>query len=796
MAVRQSSMFKFIQRSERPTSHHTDVTEEFTARCDSGLPPAKAVTLTDIANYASFDARCRLTSDQRFQMLTNRYTPPPNFQFPGTADKRGSQRRFQPSWLQRYSWLQYSVQADGGFCVPCMLFGVGRDGVDLGVLVSKPLTNFKKALEELKAHDIRNTHVEAVTRTDHFMKVMQGQREPVHHQINAALADRVAANRQRLVPIVKTVLLCGRQNFALRSPHDSAKQTKADPGINHGNFRALLEFRIDAGDSHLKDHLSTAPANATYTSARIQNELINIIGDLIREQIIDRVTDSRFYSVIADEVTDSANKEQLSLVLRYLNPETGKIAEDLVDFAECDMGITGQAVAEKILHLLQKFNLDPTLLRGQGYDGASNMAGKTRGAAAIITAQYPLALYVHCASHQLNLAVVKSAEVTSVRNMMGTSKKLHDFFYVHPKRQQQIESAIEESQPESRQRKVKDLSRTRWIARLEALETLCTLYPSLVLCMETIQDESHRWSTDSLTDARSLLLAITCPEFIASLVITQRVLSYTTGITRSLQAQSRDIIEAVDHIDTLRNTLQSVRDNVDEHHRNWIRDVDKMCSEVGSELSIPRRCSKQRHRDNTPAQTASDYYKRVITIPLLDHVLSELNSRFATHQVKAMQGLCLVPAALVTLTPDEAQAKVASLVNIYKDDLPSPGSMQSEAHCWQVKWRTELDAAGPDNLPKTPSAALAHANKHLFPNIRTLLSILCVLPVTTCSSERNSTLKLVKNRLRSTMGNERLTSLILMSVHRDIAVDPEKVISEFARRNARKMELLNILTEC
>ena len=157
MAVRQSSMFKFIQRSERPTSHHTDVTEEFTARCDSGLPPAKAVTLTDIANYASFDARCRLTSDQRFQMLTNRYTPPPNFQFPGTADKRGSQRRFQPSWLQRYSWLQYSVQADGGFCVPCMLFGVGRDGVDLGVLVSKPLTNFKKALEELKAHDIRNT---------------------------------------------------------------------------------------------------------------------------------------------------------------------------------------------------------------------------------------------------------------------------------------------------------------------------------------------------------------------------------------------------------------------------------------------------------------------------------------------------------------------------------------------------------------------------------------------------------------------------------------------------------------
>ncbi len=130
------------------------------------------------------------------------------------------------------------------------------------------------------------------------------------------------------------------------------------------------------------------------------------------------------------------------------------------------MGITGQAVAENILHLLQKFNLDPRLLHWQGYDGAGNMAVKTWGAAAIITAQYPLALYVHCASHQLNLVVVRSAEVTSIRNMMGTSKKLHDFFQAYPKHQQQIESAIEITHRESRQRKIKDLSRTRWVQRL------------------------------------------------------------------------------------------------------------------------------------------------------------------------------------------------------------------------------------------------------------------------------------------------------------------------------------------
>ena len=55
-------------------------------------------------------------------------------------------------------------------------------------------------------------------------------------------------------------------------------------------------------------------------------------------------------------------------------------------------------------------NLDPSKMRGQAYDGASNMSGKIRGAAARIQSQYPLAFYTHCVSHCLNLAVVASFE--------------------------------------------------------------------------------------------------------------------------------------------------------------------------------------------------------------------------------------------------------------------------------------------------------------------------------------------------------------------------------------------------
>ena len=58
---------------------------------------------------------------------------------------------------------------------------------------------------------------------------------------------------------------------------------------NSGNFLELLQFRVSCGDNELLDHLSTAKKNATYVSPRIQNELIEIIGDNIRDSIVNEI---------------------------------------------------------------------------------------------------------------------------------------------------------------------------------------------------------------------------------------------------------------------------------------------------------------------------------------------------------------------------------------------------------------------------------------------------------------------------------------------------------------------------
>lgn len=73
---------------------------------------------------------------------------------------------------------------------------------------------------------------------------------------------------------------------------------------------------------------------------------------------MDNVRRAGFFSEVADKITDSSNKGQLALGLHYAHPDSRHIHEDLVDFVECDSGVTGQAVAGKIIKFLKGVDLE------------------------------------------------------------------------------------------------------------------------------------------------------------------------------------------------------------------------------------------------------------------------------------------------------------------------------------------------------------------------------------------------------------------------------------------------------
>ncbi|KAJ8875758.1 hypothetical protein PR048_023657 [Dryococelus australis] len=66
---------------------------------------------------------------------------------------------------------------------------------------------------------------------------------------------RAAEKKKKLIPIIKTAIVCGAQNIPLRGHRDDGDlQTEPEKKYGEGNFRALRKFRIDAGDEILASH--------------------------------------------------------------------------------------------------------------------------------------------------------------------------------------------------------------------------------------------------------------------------------------------------------------------------------------------------------------------------------------------------------------------------------------------------------------------------------------------------------------------------------------------------------------
>ena len=105
-------------------------------------------------------------------------------------------------------------------------------------------------------------------------------------------------------------------------------------------------------------------------------------------------------------------------------------------------GVSGEAIADRILQLLADWQLSAFHLCGQTYDGAGAMAGKNKGAAARIQEVFPKAVYTHCAAHALNLCVMKCCSIAEIRNAMDTADSICRFFSNSPKRQLALERWI------------------------------------------------------------------------------------------------------------------------------------------------------------------------------------------------------------------------------------------------------------------------------------------------------------------------------------------------------------------
>ena len=201
-----------------------------------------------------------------------------------------------------------------------------------------------------------------------IMAHLKGSGEEIEVMLTKSSDKEVQKNRNKLKPIVDTVILLGRLGLPFRGHRDDSQY---HPNVGEyssggvGNFIECLGYRVRGGDTELENHLKTCSKNASYISKTSQNELIFCCGKFIRDALIKDIKESKFFSILADEASDCSNQEQLSFVLRFVDKD-GEIREEFLGFLHCELGLSGKALAETILTEVGNLTLDINNCRGQG----------------------------------------------------------------------------------------------------------------------------------------------------------------------------------------------------------------------------------------------------------------------------------------------------------------------------------------------------------------------------------------------------------------------------------------------
>ena len=459
-------------------------------------------------------------------------------------------------------------------------------------------------------------------------------------------AQQVDRNRQFL-----KLEFCGRQGIALRGHKDNS--TSDD--FNQDNFKALVQLRIHAGDSVLESHPASCSKPAAYMSKTSQNELLMCIGEYLTDEIAKDVCASGFFGIQADEVTDVLNWEQLGIVMRYVKGT--EIVERLVSFINCE-STTGENICQQIVSQLMRMNIDPSKCRAQTYDGAGSMSEKLKGCCAQFLKTVPEAVYYHCASHQLNLVLSKTALISEVQVMLETLLSVGLFFKYSPKWQRELEKCIErvnESAGNSKvtKTKVKTMCQTRWVERHTSLQDFDNMYNCVLDCLSEIATNSEmNWDSKTVTEAQGLVHNIHKSGFIAAFKVNLHMFAYIKPLSMLLQGCAMDVVTAYKEIRMIKEVFNDMKKNPEKEFKPIYRSMEDMAGEDG--ITMPRVCQRQTSRSNVQALSPEEYWRRTIFVPFLDHLIQAFSDRFMQLKEDAMRGFQLLPKNAPVITPEDA----------------------------------------------------------------------------------------------------------------------------------------------
>ncbi|XP_022031981.1 zinc finger MYM-type protein 1-like [Helianthus annuus] len=471
----------------------------------------------------------------------------------------------------------------------------------------------------------------------HLMK----QDEHIDENLNKSTKEEKIANYYRLLGSVMSARFC-LENSLPFCGHDESEESNSQ-----GIFLSVLKL-ISTNHSEIgKYTLGKAKKNNKLTSPMIQKEIIECFAKEVTKNICEEIKDDVF-GLLVDESSDVSMKEQMAVVVRFVD-KFGVVRENFIGIVHV-RDTASSTLKEAIDSLIANNQLSIKQVRGQGYDGASNIRGEFNGLKALILKDNPSAYYIHCFAHQLQLVIVAVAKkhpgvktfyeyLSMVVTTVSASCKWKDM--IRETKKARVEKEILEGEIKTGKGLNQEVSLarsgdTRWGSHHRTIISLLRLFPEVVTVLQYVKEDGD--CSQQRTNAKGILSYFKKLEFVFYMHLMGDVLSYTNALSKHLQQKGKDLLEAANLINGTKRALNALRENGFE---SMLEKVTSFCEKNNiTMVDMTESYGNPRNRKNVI--TNLHHFEVDIFNEVLDMQLQELGNRFSevtTSLIKNMSGL-------------------------------------------------------------------------------------------------------------------------------------------------------------
>ena len=398
------------------------------------------------------------------------------------------------------------------------------------------------------------------------------------------------------------------------------------------------------------------------------------------------------------------------------------------------------------------------------------MSGEYNGVQAKVKEANPLAIYSPCGCHSLNLCGNDAADCCKETiTFFGMVQWTFKFFHDSPKRWEILKAIIHQS--------LHQLSPTRWSAQIKAVVPFKSNVPSLASCLE--QCLPLKMTPKVKSEVQGAIKYVKLFECILMACLWEKILRPIDACSMVIQGKDATLDAEVANLETCIRHLNDI-------DSKWSEIVDEAV-EMAEKAQVDPKLPQKRSDHHLSDSQRLAVFKELVCDKIIAEVKKGITKRF--EAARSITSLFSFLWTYQQLDDSKLNEKCDRFASFYSD-------VDKDELLEEVKTLKLIHTANFGQQTLTPLTLLNQImqNKlgHLFPYFIISLRIFLTLPVTVASAERSfSKLKLIKNQLRSLMGQQRLVDLAVMSIESDLTrkVNFDDIIDSFAKAKARKMPL-------